>query len=80
MGNFVFTVGSYSNDNFAIDQGNYTFTTVKREIFQSDGNGISFEKSDTMTASNFYVGYNLPYDKGVSYNMRAYLPLEMTID
>ena len=80
VGNFVFAVGSYTNDNFAIDQGNYTFSTVKREIFQSEGNGINFEKNETMTASSVYVGYNLPFDKGMSYNMRVYLPLEMTID
>lgn len=42
VNNFVFTVGSYTSDDFSIDQGSYTFATVKREMFQSDGNALSF--------------------------------------
>lgn len=72
---FKLSLESYTVDNFLIDTGTFSLTTVKRELFKTDNNSIMFSSLTTMTMTEIIVTYELPNVDGGSYNMRLYLPL-----
>jgi hypothetical protein len=67
-------------DNYLIDSGSFSLATIQRQLFSTGNNSIQFETKQTMTASNIYLNYNLPVDKGIGFLLNAYLPLELTND
>lgn len=80
VGPYSFSISSYSVDNYLIDSGSFSLATIKRQLFSTSNNTIQFETKQTMTASNIYLNYNLPIDKGIGYMLNVYLPLELTND